>query len=322
MRYRKVLYATDLSPCARQAFAPAASFARRYDAELHLLHVFVLPGQEPYDPLPMAPPSEEAYANDLARAAKRLLALADSSCADGTRLIVAQRCGPRAAAAILDYAAEAGVDLIVMGTHGRSGAGRLLLGSVAEEVTRRAPCPVLVMRQLADGRNRPVPLVRHIVVPVDFSLPAEEALLAAGDVAVRYGARVTLLHVIEEPSAAADPEAAAALADGRPELDERVTARAERRLRATAAQLPPGVPHDVVLRRGVPAAEIAAFAARTGADLVVMSSRGLAGIERLVFGSTAEQVVRTVDARVMVVHPRPMTQPDAGRTLESSAAGP
>jgi nucleotide-binding universal stress UspA family protein len=315
---RKILYATDLSSCSRQAFAPAASFARRCDAELHVFHAVVLFGQGPHEPMFDAPAPDEAYAAAAAAAETRLAALARSSCAEGARLVIVQRKALEPAAAILEYAREAGVDLLVMGTHGRSGPGRLLLGSVAEEVMRRAPCPVLVMRQLEDGKNRSVRLVRHIVVPVDFSLPAQDALLAAGDVALRYGARLTLLHVVEEP------EWAAAYPDWRavpPTPHEKVTARVQHKLRGAAAALPPGVHCEIELRGGDPATEIVAFAERTGADLVVMASRGLTGIERLVFGSTAEAVIRAVDAPVMVVHPsaHAAEHPLPGKTMEAGA---
>jgi len=321
MDIRKILYATDLSACSRQAFAPATSIARRCDAELHVFHAVLLHGQEPYEPLMFySPPSEEAYAAATAAAEKKLTALARSSFAAGVRMVVAQRVALRPAAAILEYAEKEGMDMIVIGTHGRSGAGRLLLGSVAEEVMRQASCPVLVMRQLEDGKNRPVPLVRHIVVPVDFSLPAQEALLAAGDIALRYGARLTLLHVIEERIwAEAYPEPAAARAAHAAVPRERVTARAEHRLRGAAGMLPRGVPFDILLRGGDPATEIVAFAEHTGADLVVMASRGLTGIDRLMFGSTAEEVVRNADAPVLVVHPRgdAPAHPLPGRTMES-----
>lgn len=324
MDIRKVLYATDLSPCARQAFAPATSIARRYDAELHVFHAVVLYGQEPYDPMFYSPAPEEAFTAAAAVAEKDLAALAESSSAAGARVVIAQRSAFRPAAAVLAYAESEGMDMIVLGTHGRSGAARALLGSVAEEVMRYASCPVLVMRALEDGKNRPVPLLRHVVVPVDLSLPAREALLTAGDVARRYGARLTLLHVIEERTWVesypdrASAEAARAAAPG-----GRVTARAERRLRKAAAALPPGVPFEIELRTGDPAAEIVAFADRTGADMVVMESRGLTGLHRLMLGSTTEQVVRTVDAPVIVVHPRAPQAAEVldGRTMESLTAG-
>ena len=297
---RKILFATDLSTCSRQAFAPVAALARRFEAELHLFHAVVLFGQGPHEPMFCEPASDEAYAAAAGAAEKKLAALAGSSCAQGTKLVTVQRAAFGAAAAILEYAEEAEIDLVVMGTHGRSGAGRLLLGSVAEEVMRRVSLPVLVMRDLGDGKNRPLPQVRHIVVPVDYSLSAHEALLAAGDVAMRYGARLTLLHVIEEHAwAEAYRESVPAVLPPRQELSRST----ELRLRVGARMLPCGVPYDLEILRGEPAVEIVAFAERTGADLIVMSSRGLRGIERLVFGSTAESVIRSADPPVMVLHP-------------------
>src|SRR3569623_3627512 len=87
-------------------------------------------------------------------------------------------------------------DLIVMGTHGRTGLSRVLLGSVAERVVRQAPCSELIARE--HGAPRPY---RHLHVQVNFSEASRRALDEAGELAARSGATVPLLHVRGRPRA-------------------------------------------------------------------------------------------------------------------------
>lgn len=324
MEIRRILFPTDFSPCARQAFAPATSLARRYGAELHLLHTLVLHGQEPHEPMFYMPAPEEAYEGAAAVARQELAALAETATAEGARLVQVVRRDFSAAAGILEYALEAEVDLIVLGTHGRRGPARLLLGSVAEEVMRTAACPVLAMRPPAGGTNRPVTLLRRILVPFDFTPAARAALRAAADVARRYGSRLSLLHVVEEPiwPEVYGVEAASEL------LAERELARerGELRLRDVARALPADVPYDVEVCVGSPATEILKMVDRPAIDLVVMGTRGQTGVRRLVMGSTAEEVVRLSVAPVMVVKDLATEAPESPpaeevQAREEAAAG-
>lgn len=121
---REVLFATDFSAASRLAGDTAAELARHFDARLHVLHV-VPPVT---DPTP-APAALRTVAAELEK---------------GLALVTAIASG-RVARQIVDYARRNGVDLIVLGTHGRTGVSHALLGSVAEAVTRRAECRVLTV---------------------------------------------------------------------------------------------------------------------------------------------------------------------------------
>src|SRR5690606_34769986 len=101
-----------------------------------------------------------------------------------------------AAPAILQYARDQEMDLVVMGTHGRRGLRRLFLGSVAEEVVRLSVCPVLTVHA---GPIRSEALFGDILVPIDFSPHSKAALRAAASLAPELGASLDLLHVVEEP---------------------------------------------------------------------------------------------------------------------------
>jgi nucleotide-binding universal stress UspA family protein len=150
----KILVPTDFSESADTALAYAKTLAGCLGASLHLLHVFTDPyGPAVYMPEVYVPPSEEAreraLENARARMAERLNA-DEEIYFRGTRAIVTGL----TATQIVKYAADHGMTLIVMGTHGRRGVAHLLLGSVAEHVVRTASCPVLTVRGTATGEKR------------------------------------------------------------------------------------------------------------------------------------------------------------------------
>jgi nucleotide-binding universal stress UspA family protein len=124
LSFRQVLFATDFSEPSRHAGRTAVEIARHFGARLHVLHV-VPPVT---DPVP-APEALRAAAAELG---------------DGVPVVTALASG-RVASQIVDYARRNAVDLIVLGTHGRTGVSRAILGSVAEGVVRRASCRVLTV---------------------------------------------------------------------------------------------------------------------------------------------------------------------------------
>src|SRR5512132_1512298 len=124
MTIHDVLFATDFSDASRLAGETAAEFARHFGARLHVLHV-VLPVT---DPTP-APAEVRAVAAELEKGLSIVTAIASG----------------RVARQVVDYARRNAIDLIVLGTHGRTGVSHALLGSVAEAVTRRARCRVLTV---------------------------------------------------------------------------------------------------------------------------------------------------------------------------------
>lgn len=145
MAIQKILCPTDLSDECRPALAMACEWAKRFGAELHLLHVIAgLSTPYPY----LGPPFNEAAAWETMIRQKAHAALETWPLPEGCeslKVVREMRTGSPIAH-IMDYAKTTGIDLIVMGTHGRSGLSHLLLGSVAENVVRRAPCSVLTVR--------------------------------------------------------------------------------------------------------------------------------------------------------------------------------
>ena len=146
----RILHPTDLSEGARRAFAYAASLAHWHDAELHMLNVA---GRHQYnfeelrDSYPLDADILNTWVQD---------AGISQFTADDLAIVQVQEEGAAPGTNILSYADENTADLIVMGTHGRRGVDRMLLGSVTERVLRRAPTPVFVVKptqkSLVSGR--------------------------------------------------------------------------------------------------------------------------------------------------------------------------
>jgi nucleotide-binding universal stress UspA family protein len=305
MDVRNILYATDFSPSAELAFAHATDFARRLGARLHMLHVVALHSDVPYDPMFYSPATDEAYARAEMTALRGLQELAASPAATGVDVLPVVLRSPFPGTAIVEYAQRNASDLVVMGTHGRRGPSRLLLGSRAEEVLRHAPCPVLTLRDAEDGRvaKRAVP-PRCILVPFDFAPPSRKALSTAAALARHCGARLRLLHVMDELPLV-DVAGGVAVVEASAEREQRL-ARLRLRLNDVVAYLASDVGTTIDLRVGRPAAEILRASEEPSVDLVVMATRAETGIKRVLFGSIAEEVMRLVSAPLLIVKPGPV----------------
>lgn len=204
----------------------------------------------------------------------------------------------RAASVIVDQARASGTDLIVVGHRGLGSWQSRLLGSVSAEVVDQAPCPVLVAR---DDQLGPV------VLADDGSLDAR----AAGDVVADWplfrGLPVTVVGVVHDtvPSAAVAPlmleETMTRYADAiQAERETRTSGcgATVERLRAV------GIDAVAEIRQGDPAHEIVSAAQSARAGLVVLGTRGLTGLRRLVIGSVARNVLLSAPCSVLVVRDR------------------
>ncbi|MDB5033712.1 MAG: uspa protein [Chlorobi bacterium] len=144
LEIRRILAPTDFSEHSCHALSYARTFANRWEAELHLLNVIepaVFPTEAGLSPMGMI-----NLDNELAEAADRAMAeMLKREEIQGASTVTAIAHG-RASSAIIEYARENAIDLIVIATHGRTGLEHLIFGSTAERVVRESPCPVLTVR--------------------------------------------------------------------------------------------------------------------------------------------------------------------------------
>ena len=276
-----ILCPTDFSELARSAFAESVRLARWFGAKVTVAHVmpFAVPiaGDLGYVPLP-------AGTNEASRKAAlaSLRHFVDTTEHTGVHLQLVCREGD-ACDEILKVARDVAADLVVMGTHGRSGIKRMVLGSVTEAVLHRPPAPVLTVNREFPRRNG---LFRTVLCATDASSSSEGTIGVALAIADEGAKRVTVLNVIEHgvkgASGALELSARIALQGLIP--DE---ARSSYRI-------------DERIAFGEPDPEILAVAAEEAADLIVMGTRGRGTLGHL-FGSTVRSVVRDAKCPVLVV---------------------
>ena len=297
IRIQKILFTTDFSECANRALGHAVVMAQRYKARLVLLHVRTLIEDDANNPT-MSFPGAMEYRRALEQTAThRLDELGESIESQLHAEKVVER-GISSAERIIDFAMQNAVDLIVMGTHGRSGLSHLLLGSVAEKVVRFAPCPVMTVGK-DEGHFPKRRTYSRILVPIDFSENSVKALRYGLQFATAYKARLDLLHVIEsanQPAAYYNAQLPATkpvseiVASGRREMD-----------RLWAREIPVNVDCSSEVAIGRVHREIADYAKKNFLDLIVMGTHGLSGFERLLMGSVTEKVVRAANCPVLTV---------------------
>jgi nucleotide-binding universal stress UspA family protein len=287
----------DFSAFSAQALARACDIGGWFGAQVTALHVCpdVFAGGPEAPCLPVPAATMRALRE---QGQEELLRLVEPFRGRGVALSAEVREGDPWRA-ILEQAADLPADLVVMGTHGRTGLEHLLLGSVTEKVLRRAACPVLTV-----GSPPPVgapALFRRIVCAVDLSEHSRQTIDTALAFALETDAAVTLLHVVHAPLGPAVNSVFRPL----PGVDATLPDQGAEALESLRS-LTPGECRDWCqlserASAGTPWREILAVADERKADLVVMGAHGHGPLGERVFGSTTSQVVRRSACPVLVV---------------------
>lgn len=282
---KRILLATDFAVTSEPARDRAAALAARHGAELHVLYVHVLL-QETYgwSGYPRIIEFERAIEEEAEKAAHEHAAQIPRPA--GVKIIEATERDVSAAAAIKRYAVEHDIDLIVVGTHRRQGVARWFMGSVAAEVVRGAPTSVLVVgpEHAAAGDDE------CILAATDFSEASTAALRFAAELARDHDAKLVVTHVIESLK----------LPPYYTELFVEADRKAARKaLDATIASAKLPVSAESIVSSGRPHERIGALARELAADLIVMGSHGLHGLDRLLMGSVTERVLRDASCPVL-----------------------
>lgn len=258
MHLQHILVPVDTSKTAESALPVASLLAASTDATLTLLGVAteVAPGRTR---------GLCRYLDDLAAVERSF----------GRHVCTRLRVGD-AATSILVFEQEIQTDLIVMATHGRSGLGRIFLGSVADKVARASKAPVVLLRP----GERPLPQqLRTLLVPVDGTRGGVLALSVAVPLARAVQASIVVVQASTSDSL-------------NPEMQARAIAARLRRA---------GLCAEGVGVRGQPSPSVTSVADEIDADLIVMRTRGRGGALRSLLGSVADEVVRTSERPVLLV---------------------
>lgn len=286
VQLKNILVCTDFSPASAEAIPYAAGLAKAYEAKLHLLNVRAASAY-------LEPPSEgwarlaeesEAIARD---AAEKLLAPYAGVKSDVT--IAEGEIWP----AIAEQLEKNGIDLIVLGTKGRTGLGKLLMGSVAEEIFRKAPCAVITVGPHATQEPKVAGEMSNILFATDFSAASLSAAPMAMSLAQEHEARLTLLHVIADEKT------------GEFVVPANLTGASKRLLQNL---IPPKgelwcEPHCLV-EQGEAAEKILDVAGRTRADLIILGVKRpklIEGAATHLSNATAHKIVSNARCPVLTV---------------------
>ena len=283
---KKILFATDFSPASEAALPYAFSLAGHYGSKLYLAHVISLEHED-------FPPAEER--------ATKLEQAREFTEQQMERLLTATRQEPIPCQPLIgeggiwnvlsDMIHENSIDLVIVGTHGRRGLKKLLLGSVAEEVFRMAPCPVLTVGPKTSATSSVDVQLGHILYPVEFVPDTSLAAAYAVSLAEAYSAKLTFMKVLEDTVAP-------------PEEKARVMEPVKRWMHdhlATGSDLRERTSFELGFGRASEA--IVTFARDRGIDLIVMGVRHLDPVlaGHLPEADTAYEVVRTAPCPVLTV---------------------
>lgn len=304
MTLQHLLVPTDFSRHAGAALDHAVSLASQFEATLHLLHVVNDPRADAYRIGDAALNIDQAKKQAEEAARERLRSMADMPKSVEVQTAVVQQSDSDVTESIQEYVGAQAIDLIVMGTHGRSRLGHMVLGGVANTLIRRTACPVMTVREREEEAEFGVARAyEHLLAPIDFSDPARWALRLSKEIAARYKATQHLLFVAERRVLPTFSDT------GLPgisvvEMDPDIVANAEAALEELNEHVGgPEVSSAYHVQKGDVADDIVNFAEANDADLIVMATRGLTGLNRFMLGSNTERVIRAAPCPVVTVPP-------------------
>jgi nucleotide-binding universal stress UspA family protein len=290
MSFKRILCPTDFSPGSEHAVNYATSLAKRHGSELIFLHSWFLPASAYSLEYPFPPEVSEQIISD---AKQRLGVVIDNARKAGVDRVSGEVVSGVPWIEITQMVDSRGVDLCVIGTHGRTGIKRVLLGSVAEKVVRHARCSVITIPWESEPTTG-----KHVLVATDFSETADYATMLATSLVDPNGT-LHLVHCIELPVMYGAPLAIPT--DYESSSIKLLTSEAAKLGRTSTARI------ETSHRVGSPGAEILRVIEENPAiDLVVTGSHGRTGIKRALLGSVAEKLVRHAARPVLIAR-----KPDA-----------
>lgn len=283
MKYDKILIGYDDSKYSVYAVKEAAAWITRHGGEANLVHGVYF-NEEEFGIRPEMLRDRMAHGIGSCDRARNIAAefgiTMDAVVKEGDPSDV-----------IVETAVKNDTDLIVLGTYGRKGLGRMIIGSVTAKVIADSPCDVLVVKSACGGCSG---RYANILVAYDGSPSSNHALKIACDMAISDGGKVTAHYVI--------PHYQEMLNFFKTEGISKILIKEAKKIldQAVAIGKEMGVTVDIQLAEGQPAEKLVNSANANGIDLVVMGSYGWHGINKTIIGSTAERVIMLAERPVLV----------------------
>lgn len=290
---RDILVLTDFSASAGKALESALAVAHEHEANVHLLHVLV-PHVNPLQR--MLKLKAEILTELETEARRRMHQDLDQYDLGKLHAEIVVRQAPSPTPAILEYARAHNLDLLVMGSHGQGDETAFEVGSTAERVVRRAPCPVLTVPKEASLAAASEPC---FLAPFDLSQHSERALAHAVELAREAGAHLDIVHIVDyRPLSSIYGAVGAAVPDAVPDIESSLVEEMKQVADRVRAE---GIDATAHVEHGPPAAYIIDAVAQRDIDLIVQASHGRTGMKRFLLGSTAERVLREAACPVLTI---------------------
>ena len=283
MMIKNILCAVDRSPSSLQAFGYAIALARWQKARLSLLEVVE---EAPSPGVTRAPKSDRVPAETRTTLERDLRRVLTARRASDVKVEISLRNG-NVVQEILAQAKTSRPDLMVIGSHGRGGIQRLVLGSVAEKVLRLATCPVLTVRRGVRLVRRSRSPFATILCPTDFSAAANKAVAYAKRLAQEADAKLILMTAVEWPFG--DEVTSGAVAELQKSIASNASDALTRLLPRPASNGPRA---QAIVAVGKASAAIVKVARARSVDLIVMGVSGRGALDVAILGSTTHHVIR------------------------------
>ena len=294
---KKILVAVDFSEHSAQILRSATYIAVQHDAELKI--VFAVE-----NPFTMSGISyDDQLETEMVRSSEeRLESFLEENMGRSSIPFAGEVLKGHVTVEILNCAEREESDLIIMGTHGYSRFEKMLIGSVAEEVVRLGPCPVLTVNPNKEGDK--MKDIKKILVPVDFSDNSVKLLESAIDFAGKSEAELLVVFVVEDMftfSGLSIPHIAIDVDQFEREMVEGSKKRLEGYLEDNMEGI--DVSYSAKVLKGNVAEELCGCAENEEVDMIMMGTHGYRGLEKVLIGSVAEKVVRTAPCPVLTINP-------------------
>jgi nucleotide-binding universal stress UspA family protein len=285
--YNSIVVGYDESLSSKAALKEASRWVKMHGGTISLIHAVYF-DQEEFTILPSQMEKRFEFGKNVCRIAKKDLQ-AEFGLNGSVDSFVCEGEPPQV---IVDTAEEKKADLIALGTYGRKGIKRLLMGSVTAQVILNAPCDVLVVTKEC---TRCTGKYRSILVPYDGSESSKKALIRACALSALDGGAVTVLYVIPRYEEMMDFFKTDAIKKSLMQEAEKIVEGAKETASATGVQI------KAVVQEGHASEKIIDIAAQLENDLIVTGTHGWRGVNKAILGSTAERIIAHATRPVLIV---------------------